>query len=188
MPTASIRRAFKNPSNQPPGGEYVFWGEDGLPRTRSFDRSVFIRSVQVLLGEAGITVSSDEAWRIAMDNMCGRLPFGFCTGGKPDFSGVTIPEVKKRTAELFALPPATPGEVSERLALCLSCPRHDRTVCTSCDGLSTWAVRGVRRTRIPADSYAGICLADKAFVSALVSVILPPDTKNRPPSCWRQHA
>lgn len=187
MPSVVARRAFRNPANQPQGGEYVFWSEDGVPLARGYDRVGFTYKVQAVLCNAGENVSPDEAWRRAMDNMCRRLPAGFCTGPRPDKAGVTIPEVKKITQELFACQAATPGEVAERLTICLSCPKHDRSICTSCDGLSAWAVRGVKRTRVPADNYAGICLVDRAFVSALVSVTPPASTLVYPESCWRKN-
>jgi hypothetical protein len=186
MATFVARRAFRNQSNAPLGSEYVFWAEDGSTIVRSYDKSVYMRALQIHLESTfGKPFSYQEVWAAAMDNMCRRLPKGFCTGGDPDKAGVTVPELRKNTEKLFGKPNATPGEIVERLAVCTSCPKHDRSICTSCDGLSAWAVRGVRRSKIPADSFAGVCLVDRVFVSALVSVLQPPDTRDRPTKCWR---
>lgn len=179
----------------PPGG--VFFYED-LPNGVSLIRDTnsiesLLNRVQEAYAKAG-TTPPDRLRQHVENYICERVPRGFCIGTYPagmDIDFMTPQAVKKRSTELARESGdrrADPGTTLSRIRICGDCKANAKNVCLSCTGLTDWAVRQARRTKIGQDDAMGICLHDKILLSLLVSLVLTPAERgSRPENCWRHN-
>jgi hypothetical protein len=178
---------FRSPDATPPTGcyEYSCGGRTVTARTRS----AIARAALELRAAAGLE-SAGDGFRYVEEYMCPFLPNGYCTEPSA-VNPLELGDVKARTSSLFALPCVTGDVITERLAVCSTCPAHaTRGFCMGeCSGLLEWIYKGFagRRVRLPADFGSGVCRHDAMFVVASASIHgLPPRAGEAyPGGCWR---
>ena len=175
----------------PPGGVYFFERGGVRVEERSYDAAV--AAVSRALRSLGDAKSDPEAELAAY--MCprvGRDARWFCESDAP-----AAPEVSARDALDGSLAlvkgrlVAPFDRIESRLAVCRSCPRHERNWCPTCAGHFERVLSALdrRRPRLPADRLAGVCACAKAYESAVCSVEFGKDEavwRDAPDTCWRR--
>ena len=177
----------------PPGGVF-FYKDDahGIPLLQSKSSlDALISMVEAAYLKAG--EPAPQPLKAHIENfICENVPRGFCIGTYP----ANVPEfmtpqtIKRRSLELAqaSASRADPGTTLSRMRVCGACPANSKTLCLSCTGLTDWAVRQARRTKIGQDDAMGICLHDKILLSLLTSLNLASAERgDRPENCWRHN-
>ena len=177
----------------PPGGVFFYKDDaNGIPLIQD---KINLESLLVKVADAYEKAGkpAPQPLRAHVENfICEHVPRGFCIGtypaNTPEF--LTPQIVKRRSLEFANARPtrADPGTTLSRMRVCGACPANSKTLCLSCTGLTDWAVRQARRTKIGQDDAMGICLHDKILLSLLTSLDLTPvDRGDRPENCWRHN-
>ena len=177
--------AFKNQLRVPPGGKYFYAVTDGDTTFRftATSRVGLLTDVAAWYSSRGAETPKN-LWDLCQAYMCRYLPRGFCYGADSGVEVGTPLRIKNRALPYLGAQVATPGSIRERLSTCVGCPQNDRSLCTTCTGLTAWALSGLRRGRIPMDDYVGVCKCDGLMVSVVASLMDPP-TVEIPSGCWR---
>lgn len=177
---------FKSYNSEPPGGVYFYSLNGEFIQAKSRPAiGIMVKRLHIKHG----LPAPPNPFELVMAHMCPSMPAGMCAGETDVRTGLSVTKVKENTRALFGRPVAHPVLIRERLYTCLSCPQNNRSSCPSCSGLMAWVLDGMgNRSAIPADSFAYVCAAHAAFVSALVTVDeLGGDIPETcPPACWRR--
>lgn len=176
---------IRNLNNPPPGGEYFAF----VNGERVSDRYwIGLRPKIVhLLEKYGLEGSPEQ---IAAESMCPYMPDWFCSGVSAH-KVVRINEAKEVAKEFFRRDCVTFDEVSRRLQICASCPKHDHSLCLTCTGLLRWILVsfGNRRIAVPEDKLSGTCECARTFTSVAATVAYEdgePEWEGVPENCWRR--
>ena len=171
----------------PPGGKY-FYELNGVP-VFGFTRTGMLQAVRDAAGAQGTTLPGDrELWAELEDFMCRRLPEGFCTGdaGGARARVATLPSVKAATEAVIGNGRhVTMVEATIRANRCLSCPKNNKSMCTSCVGINKWAAMKMGLREVPPRfRWLGICEADTVALVAKVLSPRPPVVPDLAEDCW----
>lgn len=177
---------FAHRASVPPGGQYFYQHPDDDVVVSDFTMRGCVRKAVQRLRGAAIEVPGDlEA--LIEDYMCKHLPQGFCTGPRPmdQQPVVTMIQVRQLTQERTrGRRRVTPGEVRERIDICLRCPMNDLRICPTCSGMTGWALQLVGRDRAAQDAYLGVCRVDHVLLPAKVTLANNPILGQPPDNCW----
>lgn len=173
---------FRNARTPPPGGEFFF--EHGGERISARTWFEFLPKMQDMIAKHGLHGTPLD---LAAQYMCPRIPSWYCTsGGVPVLS---TDAARAAAKPYFGKNVVTPSEIASRMAVCRSCPRHERTVCLTCTGIASWAVSsfGGRRPALPEDRMSGVCRCAGTFDMVVASVDSRELSgwKDVPDTCWR---
>ena len=174
---------FKSVMCPPPGGKFYFELEG--ERVEARDWFTMRGLVVALFEKHGVKAVPEDA---VAAFMCPDMPDWYCTeGGRKTF---TMKEAREKSAQYFSKNLVPYDEMVRRLAICRSCPRHDRNVCLTCTGNLQWIVDRFagRRRRLPDDDMSGICRSAAAFESVVTAVEKDelPEWTDVPDTCWRK--
>ncbi len=178
--------AFRVKNIVPPGGRY-FYELKGLP-LQDATRTGLRTQINQAYASSGEDVPAD-IWDRVQHFMCLRLPEGFCTGsadGDERAEVLTIQQVRKNTETLVAQSEmAPPAKAKFQAEICNKCPKNNRSICTTCSGISAWASRRVGRPDMPASyAYLGICEVDGTPLVAKINRTGLPANEEYPEGCW----
>lgn len=166
----------------PPGGEFFF--EHGGERISARTWPEFLPKMRDMISRHGLTGTPLD---LAARHMCPKLPAWYCTEGGVQVTSTDIARANAR--DLFSRHVVNPAEIARRLSVCRACPKHSRTVCLTCTGISQWILSsfGGRRPPLPEDRMSGMCGCAKTFEMAAASVDVRglPEWKDTPATCWR---
>lgn len=178
------KNRFRSLNATPPEGwyEYSLGGEF----KRSRYKTEIAAQARALRAKHGLETVGD-GFAYVMEQMCPRMPDGFCT----EPSGVKVLKtvaVKEKTKALFALPAAASDEIERRLRACANCAGNvTQGYCPGCSGLTDWARSGFGpgRGALPPDAAVGVCLHEEVLISALATPAVPPLAgSGHPEACW----
>ncbi len=180
MPEARIR-SFSVPA---PGGEYfcIINGERVSDRLWMRLRPRVIE----LMKKHGVSGSPEG---LTAESMCKYMPDWFCSGVS-GYHVVRMQEAKDNARPLFSRHVVTFDEISRRLQICTSCPKHDRSLCLTCTGALNWIQSsfGGRRVSVPEDKLSGTCECARTFSAVAAAVDYDETDKpwdGAPKTCWR---
>jgi hypothetical protein len=172
----------------PPGGRYFYIVPETGVRIEGLSLLHWYNNIVKHYRENDLKVPADYK-AVARDYLCRHLPEGFCTGdldGKPRARVITLQQVKASTSTLAAgNPRVTVGEARRRADTCSRCPQNDKSVCTSCVGVTAWATRLAGQRLGGLDDWLGICGVDATALVAKVHMRNIPDNDEYPNDCWR---
>lgn len=181
MSQAASIRSFMVP---PPGGEYFCMvGDDRISGT---DWHAFRPRVVEFMRAHGVDGSPEL---FVAGCMCPYMPDWYCRGvfgSRP----VRMDEARRNAPEWFRRLVVPFDTVQCRLAVCVKCPRHNRSFCMTCTGLMPWICRGFggRRVKVPEDALSGMCECARTFAAVVASVEYgkeEPRWEGIPETCWR---
>lgn len=182
--------AFRVHNVVPPGNRY--WYE--VPETKVVVEALtyndWVNVIRRHYAENGLVVPADVMAK-AEDFMCRRLPEGFCFGdldGRPRARVLTLNDIRAKTQALVAFNgrERVPPLVSkQRAETCGKCPANDRTLCPTCIGLVSWALRLVGEQSNGIDAWLGVCQHDGVALAAKIRVPrVPFEDQQYPGNCW----
>lgn len=185
---------FAKAGSFPPGGVFFYQDpENGVPLLQDKTNLESLLSKVAQAYTAAGKPAPEPLRAHVEDYICRHVPRGFCLGRYPENHPIFLtPHVlKDRCQELARKTPrrADPGTVLSRMNICGPCPANSKSFCLSCTGLTDWALRLARRTKIGQDEAMGVCTHAKIMVSLLVSLdpIASEPGENCPETCWRNH-
>jgi hypothetical protein len=174
----------------PPGGRYFYEPPETGVALEARTPWDLLALVTRHLRENGKAVP-DNLSVLIEDFMCRRLPESFCFGeldGKPRQLILTLAEIRARTlAWIRGRAKAVPGDSRRRAEVCGACPANDRTLCPTCIGLISWALRQVGETSNGVDGWLGVCQHDGVALAAKIRVAAKATDAEQAPypeNCW----
>lgn len=179
---------FNRPNVVPPSRDYFFALPSGEVVRRP-SRTALENLVRSELVKQGEPVPEDLRAEIE-HYMCQYLPETFCVGEgdrvRKVYSSSQLREWSRKRAAKYER--TTPGLADERANVCAGCPMNDRTMCSSCTGLSAYARSLAGRPQFREFGFLGVCACDAAVLGLEVCLDDTPGLTGGevPENCWRK--